>query len=86
MYKNAFETVCITENNDEYDAGWTDIIKKEKHIFKNIKKMVTDRKSQEAKTIAVLYYKHSKKSVRIIADKIINDEDFEIEDRTDISI
>lgn len=86
MYKNAFEMNCMTEDTDEYVAGWSDVVRKEEHLLENIRKMVADKKSQEAKTLAVLHCKHKKESVRLLADKIMKGEDFEIEDRTTIEL
>lgn len=86
LYKNAFEMAMQTEDTDEYVAGWADIVRKDEHLLAQVRKMIADKKSAEAKTLAVLHCKHKKESIRTLADMIMKEEDFEVEDRTKIEL
>lgn len=85
-YANAFEMAVQDHEDEDSIGGWSDIVKQDTDLLEQIIKMVDNKDNAEGRKIAVLHCKHKKESIRFLADKIMKGEQFEVEDRTSITL
>jgi len=86
QYKNAIEIAVITEETEEYIKGFSDLIRKQVHLYNQVRKMIDNWDNAEGKMLSVLLCKHEKKSVRWVADRIMRELPLEVEDRKHITL
>jgi hypothetical protein len=85
-YANAIEMAVQNYEDEERIGGWSDIVMKDTQLLEMVRRMIDNRNNDEGKKIAVLLCKHKKESIQWLADKVMKDEIFEVEDRTSISL
>jgi hypothetical protein len=85
-YKNAFEIAVMDEDTVDYVGGFSDIVRLENDLLAHIIKMVDNRYNDIGRKEAVLLCKHKKDSIRYLAEKVMKNENFEVEDRTSIEL
>ena len=85
-YANAFESACQDEESEEAYGGWTDIIMSETDLLDIVRKMSYNQNNDEGRKLAVLHCKHPKESIRYLSNKILNGIQYEVVDRTKISL
>lgn len=85
-YANAFEIAILNEDTEETAGGYSDIIRKDTELLKQVLEMVENRNNQLGKAKSILLMKHKKPSVRDLCDKIQKGEPFEVVDRTTITL
>ena len=85
-YANAFEMAIQDEETEDSKAGWSDLVREDTDLLKSVIKMVDNRYNAEGRKIAVLHCKHKKEAIRFLADKVMRGDQFEVEDRSTITL
>lgn len=87
LYANCLEWVFQYPETEEKFSGWTEIVRKDINLLNDLREMVLNRDNDKGKTLAVLYLKHQKPSVRYLAHECSQKSwDWELEDRTNITL
>lgn len=85
-YSNAYEIARELEETEETISGYSDIVKKDTELLKQVIYMVDNKDNDEGRKMAVLLCKHPKLSIRDLCDDIMKGVQFEVEDRSSITL
>jgi len=87
IYKNAIEYVFQDPPTEEKYSGKSALTRKNVELFKTVREMILNRDNDRGRTLAVLYLKHKKEEVRLLAQDIISKEQkYEVVDRQTIEL